>query len=151
MDALAPYAEEGRGKLRKATGSRKQAPIRRFLNGETRQVYSLSPADEYIVCMEGTRGTETSKYPEEKKENSIPRVAASEMESAQTEEHAFRGCGPATCTRDLSRRVLERTTKVGNSPVREKVRRLAGTRVPQDTRNPVGSREDHLPSLNTIW
>ena len=28
VDALAPYAEEGRGKLRKATGSRKQAPIR---------------------------------------------------------------------------------------------------------------------------
>ena len=28
VDALAPYAEEGRGKLRKATGSRKQALIR---------------------------------------------------------------------------------------------------------------------------
>ena len=28
VDALAPYAEEGRGKLRKATGSRKQASIR---------------------------------------------------------------------------------------------------------------------------
>ena len=26
----------------------------------------------------GTRGTETSKYPEERKENSTPRVAASE-------------------------------------------------------------------------
>ena len=43
VDALAPYAEEGRGKLRKATGSRKQAPIRRHPNGETRQVKSLSP------------------------------------------------------------------------------------------------------------
>ena len=28
VDALAPYAEEGRGKLRKATGSGKQAMIR---------------------------------------------------------------------------------------------------------------------------
>ena len=28
VDALAPYADEGRGKLRKATGSRKQASIR---------------------------------------------------------------------------------------------------------------------------
>ena len=27
----------------------------------------------------GTRGTETSKYPKEKKENSITKVAASEM------------------------------------------------------------------------
>ena len=44
---------------------------------------------------EGTRGTETSKYPEEEKEKSISRVAASEKEGAQTGEHAFRGCGPA--------------------------------------------------------
>ena len=43
VDALAPYAEEGRGKLRKATGSRKQAPIRRYPNGETRQPKRLSP------------------------------------------------------------------------------------------------------------
>ena len=35
-NALAPGAEEGRGKLRKATGSRKQAGIRGYLNGETR-------------------------------------------------------------------------------------------------------------------
>ena len=28
---------------------------------------------------EGTRGTETSKYPEEKKSNEIPEVAASEQ------------------------------------------------------------------------
>ena len=32
----------------------------------------------------GTWGTETSKYPQEKKENSIPRVVASEIGSAQT-------------------------------------------------------------------
>ena len=36
VDAKAPYAEEGRGKLRKATRSRKQALIRRYPNGETR-------------------------------------------------------------------------------------------------------------------
>ena len=53
--------------------------------------------DEKIVRKEGTRGTETSKYPEEKKETSISKVSASEMEGAQTEEHAFRGCGPAQC------------------------------------------------------
>ena len=44
---------------------------------------------------EGTRGTETSKYPEEEKEKSISRVAASEKEGAQTMEHAPWGCGPA--------------------------------------------------------
>ena len=37
VDAMALNAEERRGKLRKATGSRKQAMIRRFLNGETRR------------------------------------------------------------------------------------------------------------------
>ena len=34
--------------------------------------------------MKETRGTETSKYPEEEKETSIPKVAASEMGQAQT-------------------------------------------------------------------
>ena len=29
------------------------------------------PTGEYIACEEATRGTETSKYPEEKKETSI--------------------------------------------------------------------------------
>ena len=45
--------------------------------------------------MKGTRGTETSKYPEERKEKSILSVAASEEGRAQTEEHALRGCGSA--------------------------------------------------------
>ena len=43
-----------------------------------------SPRDEYIVSQEGTRGSETSKYPEEKKENSIPLVVASEEGRGQT-------------------------------------------------------------------
>ena len=32
-----------------------------------------------VVYRKGTWGTETSKYPQEKKENSIPRVVASEI------------------------------------------------------------------------
>ena len=43
VDALAPYADEGRGKLRKATGSRKQASIRRYPNGETRYLKRITP------------------------------------------------------------------------------------------------------------
>ena len=43
-----------------------------------------SLADESIVCAGGTRGTETSKYPEEKKSNEMPTVAASEEGRAQT-------------------------------------------------------------------
>ena len=35
--------------------------------------------------MKGTRGRETSKYPEEEKSNEIPKVAASEIGRGQTE------------------------------------------------------------------
>ena len=54
-----------------------------------------SPITEYIGYEEGTRGTETSKYPEEEKETSISLVAASEGERAQTGWFTGRGCGPA--------------------------------------------------------
>ena len=40
------------------------------------KVHALLP--EYIGQVETTRGTETSKYPEERKSNETPRVAASE-------------------------------------------------------------------------
>ena len=95
MDARAPITEERRGQLRKAAGSRKQTSIRRYPNGETQLRIAQLPSAEYIGGMEGTRGTETSKYPEEKKETSISLVAASERERAQTEGHAPRGCGTA--------------------------------------------------------
>ena len=48
-------------------------------NGGTRQAGGLTPA------MQGrTRGTETSKYPQEKRTNVIPRVVVSESGVAQT-------------------------------------------------------------------
>ena len=86
-----------------------------------------------------------------RKKTSISLVAASEGERGQTKGHAPWGCGPAESTQDFSGRGMESPARAGNSPVREKVERRAGTRVPQDTRNPAGSGEDHLPSLNTIW
>ena len=43
-----------------------------------------SSMNESIVHERGTRGSETSKYPEEKKENSISLVVASEEERGQT-------------------------------------------------------------------
>ena len=107
--------------------------------------------DENIVRREGTRGTETSKYPEEKKETSISKVAASEMEVAQTEEHAFRGCGPAEAGAIASRIALESAVKECKSHVDETEKVEAGTRVPQDTSNPAGSRGAHPPRLKTRW
>ena len=47
---------------------------------------------EYIGNGRQTRGTETSQYPEEEKENSIPQVAASETGRAQTKRLASWGC-----------------------------------------------------------
>src|SRR5436190_14543259 len=56
-------------KLREAG---KRASIRRFPNEET-QLHDLQlPDTEFIGGKERTWGTETSKYPEEKKETSIP-------------------------------------------------------------------------------
>ena len=42
------------------------------------------PVVKKIATEKATRGTETSKYPEEEKEKSIPQVAASETGRAQT-------------------------------------------------------------------
>ena len=46
VDALAPRADEGRGRLRKAPGSREQTSIRRCPNGETRLEKASSPLVE---------------------------------------------------------------------------------------------------------
>ena len=46
--------------------------------------YVVSPAPEFIGCVEGTRGSETSQYPQEEKTTVIPRVVASESGEGQT-------------------------------------------------------------------
>ena len=61
--------------------------------GKPSQGHAWLPAPEPIGREEATGGTETSKYPEEKKETSISKVAASEMERAQTGVRAHRGYG----------------------------------------------------------
>ena len=55
----------------KVRGAGKQALILTFLNGETHSIYRVSHS-EYIAMRRRTRGTETSKYPEEKKSTEIP-------------------------------------------------------------------------------
>ena len=45
----------------------------------------VSLRSEHIGTVEGTRGTETSQYPKERKATATPRVAASETGIAQTE------------------------------------------------------------------
>ena len=82
MDALAEDGDEGRGKLRKASGSRKQALIRGCPNGETQSGKTVVRPAEYIGGYEPTQGSEPSQYLEEKKSNEIPKVVASEIGTA---------------------------------------------------------------------
>ena len=67
-----------------------------------------------IVIQEGTPGTETSKYREEKKENSIPSVVASEEGGGQT--GGLRTPGVEGCQR-LYRERLEHRRKAGPEKV----------------------------------
>ena len=73
VDALAPEADEGRGWLRKATGSCLPSIdpwMSEWGNPPPRKTAVLR--SEYIGPVEGTRGIETSQYPEEKKATATP-------------------------------------------------------------------------------
>lgn len=56
--------------------------IREYLNGATHRIYVVS-ITEYIGYEKRTRGTETSKYPKERKSNETPVVVASESGRAE--------------------------------------------------------------------
>ena len=73
----------------KLRGAGKRALIRRCLNGETRRSNPPSLPPECIGWSERTRGTETSQYPQEKKETSIPSVAASESGDSPNQASAW--------------------------------------------------------------
>ena len=68
---------------------------------------------------EGTRGSETSKYPEEKKENSISLVVASEEERGQTEGLRTLGVEEQRYTKIGELKGLERPIREGDNPVSE--------------------------------
>ena len=63
--------------------------------GEPSRPHSLLPPAEHIVREEVTRGTETSKYPEEEKSTEIPLVVASERgpRANRRLRKRRRGCG----------------------------------------------------------
>ena len=95
----------------------------------------VRPPDEKIVRGEATRGTETSKYPEEEKSTEIARVAASESAQAQTHAcvKAVRRCRVGCCGAARwgaddprcgykgarKRNGMGRPAEQGESPVRE--------------------------------
>ena len=69
MDALEPRADEGRGKAAISLGEPSNRHSRGFPNGVTRS--GVEPVHPDLI-REVTRGTETSKYPEESKSTEIP-------------------------------------------------------------------------------
>ena len=75
-------ADEGRGKAAISPAQLPNKLRRGFPNGETRPGKTGSLWIEHIDPVEGTGGTETSKYPRGKE--IIPLVAASERGEAQT-------------------------------------------------------------------
>src|SRR3990172_5823797 len=80
-DALASRGDEGRGRLRYAPGSGQthfDPEISESGNRASLGNQMASPADECIVRVGRTQGTETSQYLEEKKSTETPSVAASE-------------------------------------------------------------------------
>ena len=77
------------------------------------------PKMNQIVLEEGTRGSETSKYPEEKKENSISLVVASEEGRGQTMSLRTTGVAGQRHLTIADLKYLERYAKEGDSPVRE--------------------------------
>ena len=99
--------------------------------------------------MKGTRGTETSQYPEEKKVRTIPRVVASEIGGAQTASSNTYGVKDPRRRYVGSGRRMEIRTEGGKSPVHETDGRLRVSGVRRGTRNPAGRSEDHLVRLNT--
>ena len=72
-----------------------------------------------IGWVEGTRGSETSKYPEEKKENSISLVVASEEGRGQTCCLRTMGVEGQRDAKIGDLKWLESHTRDGDSPVRE--------------------------------
>ena len=100
---MALRGDEGRGTLRKVTGRCEQLLIRKYPNGETHCEHAVSFA-EYIGKVKQTRGTETSKYPEERTSIETPLVVASE-----------RGLGQWLVCKNQN--VLGSTAKEGDSPV----------------------------------
>ena len=95
---MALGADEGRDKLRKAAVRSKYPMIRRFLNGET---YMRRPHVTYTESIGIRREPGELKHlssRRKRKKTSISKVAASEMERAQTVVRARPG---SDCINDL--------------------------------------------------
>ncbi len=91
VDALALRADEGRDKLRKAAGRSKYPLIRRYPNGETHMRRPHGSIRQYITYGREPGELKHLSSRRKRKQHVISKVAASEMERAQTGVRALRG------------------------------------------------------------
>ena len=80
MDALAPKADEGRGKAAISLDEPSNGHSRGYPNGET--LSGVESDNPLYLERRASGGTETSKYPEENKSTEISLVVANEREIA---------------------------------------------------------------------
>ena len=97
----------------------------------------------------GTRGTETSKYPEEEKETFDSVSSGERTRKSPNRDACIAGFGLHKGFSNGRRTALEQPAREGESPVSEARADPAGSRVPRDTGNPVGTSGDHSVRLNT--
>ena len=112
---MASGDDEGRGKLRKCSGNRKQVLIRTCPNGATRRVEDSPPTK-----LELTRGTETSQYLEEEKE-SIDFLSSGDRKGKSLNRCCYGSAGVVGAFKGIAirnRKALENAAAEGESPVR---------------------------------
>ena len=129
--------EEGRGKLRKATGSCKQTLIRRYPNGATRQVEDLSPCNTWgergeLKHLSTRRKRKKHRYPEYRRSKGA--------EPKPVGLRTSRGC--RSVQRNMSRNAkrMERRREEGDTPV-------AATRTCQGRHLSRAGHEESCPNL----
>ena len=95
--------------------------------GEPTRGHARVPPAEHIGGEEATRGTETSKYPEEEKSTEIARVAASESAPAQTHARVSRQALLRVVLRGRPPRVCRPGMRLQRSLVAERHGKAGGT------------------------
>jgi hypothetical protein len=80
VNALGPKADEGRGKAALSLDEPSNGHSRGYPNGET--LSGVESDNPFCKGRRASGGTETSKYPEEKKSTEIPSVVANERGTA---------------------------------------------------------------------
>ena len=104
---MALRADERRDKLRKASGRSTYPLIRRYLNGETWLRRPQSPYSESIAVRREPGELKHLSSRRKRKQHVISKVAASEMERAQTGVRALRGSDRGNDSKGIAERFWE--------------------------------------------